>query len=185
MLDAIYKDTKERMQKTIDALNREFGAIRTGKASVHLLDTVQVDAYGSKMPINQLATVSTPEPRLLVVQAYDKSTVGDIIKAIQVADLGLNPVPDGQTIRIPVPALNEERRKELVKLCKNTAEDSRVAVRNIRRDANDQIKQAQKDKDISEDQEKRGLDKIQEITDEYIKKVDDLLEKKEKDVMEV
>lgn len=185
MLDAIYKDTKERMQKTIEALNREFGAIRTGKASVHLLDTVLVDAYGSKMPINQLATISTPEPRLLVVQAYDKSTVGDIIKAIQVADLGLNPVPEGQTIRIPVPALNEERRKELVKLCKNTAEDSRVAIRNIRRDANDQIKQAQKDKDISEDQEKRGLDKIQEITDEHIKKVDELLEKKEKDVMEV
>jgi ribosome recycling factor len=185
MLDAIYKDTKERMQKTIDALNREFGAIRTGKASVHLLDTVQVDAYGSKMPINQLATVSTPEPRLLVVQAYDKSTVGDIVKAIQVADLGLNPMPDGQTIRIPVPALNEERRKELVKLCKNTAEDSRVAIRNIRRDANEQIKQAQKDKEISEDQEKRGLDKVQEITDEYIKKIDDLLEKKEKEVMEV
>ncbi len=185
MLDAIYKDTKERMQKTIEALNREFGAIRTGKASVHLLDTVQVDAYGSKMPINQLATISTPEPRLLVVQAYDKSTVGDIIKAIQVADLGLNPVPEGQTIRIPVPALNEERRKELVRLCKNTAEDSRVAIRNIRRDANDQIKQAQKDKDISEDLEKRGLDKIQEITDEHIKKVDELLEKKEKDVMEV
>jgi ribosome recycling factor len=185
MLDAIYKDTKERMQKTIDALNREFGAIRTGKASVHLLDTVQVDAYGSKMPINQLATISTPEPRLLVVQAYDKSTVGDIVKAIQVADLGLNPMPDGQTIRIPVPALNEERRKELVKLCKNTAEDSRVAIRNIRRDANEQIKQAQKDKEISEDQEKRGLDKVQEITDEYIKKIDDLLEKKEKEVMEV
>lgn len=185
MLDAIYKDTQSRMQKTIESVGREFGAIRTGKASAHLLDTVRVEAYGTQMPINQLATVATPEPRLLIVQAFDKTTVSDIVKAIQVADLGLNPVPEGQTIRIPIPPLNEERRKELVKLCKNTAEDSRVAIRNIRRDANEQIKAAQKDKAISEDDQKKGLDKIQEFTNDFIKKIDELLERKEKDVMEV
>ena len=185
MLDGIYADTKERMSKTVESVSREFGGVRTGKASVHLLDAIKVDAYGSKMPINQLGTVSIPEPRLLVVQAFDKTTVVDIVKAIQVADLGLNPVVDGQTIRIPVPPLNEERRKDLVKRCKTIAEDGRVAIRNIRRDANDQIKKVQKAKDISEDQGKDGLDEVQKHTDEFIKEIDVLLAKKETDVMEV
>jgi ribosome recycling factor len=185
MLEEVFADTKDRMSKTVEAVIRDFGGIRTGKASVHLLDVVKVDAYGSKMPINQLGTVSIPEPRLLVVQVFDKTTVGDIAKAIQVADLGLNPMVDGQTIRIPVPALNEERRKDLVKRCKTVAEDGRVAIRNIRRDANDQVKKTQKAKEISEDQETDGFDEIQKHTDEFIKQIDEFLVRKEKDVMEV
>ena len=185
MLEKIYKEARERMQKSIESVGREFSTVRTGKATPHLLDTVRVEAYGSVMPLNQLATISVPEARLLVVQAFDKTTVGDIVKAIQKADLGLNPAVDGQIIRLPVPPLNEERRKELVKYCKNIAEDGRVAVRNIRREYNDQLKKEQKDKNISEDQEKDGRDEIQTITDDSIKKIDEMLEKKEKDVMSV
>jgi ribosome recycling factor len=137
------------------------------------------------MPLNQVATATTPEPRLIVVNAFDKSTVAEIVKAIQKADLGLNPIVDGQTIRIPVPALNEERRQELIKHCKHVAEDGRVAVRNIRRDANEHIKKAEKSKEISEDQESDGHDDIQKMTDENIKKIDELLVRKEKDLLEV
>ena len=129
MLDALIQDTKQRMQKSVEAASRELGTVRTGKASVHLLDTVKVEAYGSVMPLNQVANATAPEPRLLMIQAFDKSTVGNIVKGIQKADLGLNPTVDGQVIRIPVPPLNEERRKELVKHCKNIAEDGRVAIR--------------------------------------------------------
>ena len=185
MLDVIQSEAKERMRKTLESVTREFGAIRTGKASVSLLDTVRVDAYGTRMPLNQLATIAAPEPRLLVVQAFDKTTVGDIVKAIQMANLGLNPMAEGQTIRVPVPPLNEERRKELVKLCRTAAEDARVAIRNIRRDANDRIKKEQKAKTISEDEQKEGLAEVQKMTDDYIKKIDEALEKKEKQVMEV
>lgn len=185
MLEALLKETKDRMQKSVEAVSRELGSVRTGKASVHLLDTVKVEAYGSVMPLNQVASASAPEPRLLVVQAFDKSTVGDIVKGIQKADLGLNPVVDGQTIRIPVPPLNEERRRELAKHCKHIAEEGRIAIRNIRRDANDQAKKAQKDKQISEDQEADVHDEVQELTNQFIKKVDELTEKKEKEVMEV
>jgi len=185
MLDKIYSETKERMNKTVEALVREMGSIRTGKATPNLLNSVKVEAYGSVMPLNQVATISAPEARLLVVQAFDKTTVGNIVKGIQKADLGLNPSVEGQIIRINVPALNEERRKELVKHCKKIAEESRVSSRNIRRDANEQIKKAQKNKDISEDQEKDGLDEVQKITDDIIKKIDALMEKKEKEIMEV
>ncbi len=185
MLDSIYNATKEKMQKTVETVHRELNAIRTGKASVHLLDTVRVEAYGTHMPINQVATVSSPEPRLLIVQAFDKTVVGDIVKAIQKADLGFNPLPEGQMIRIPVPPLNEERRRDLVKHCKHIAEEGRVAIRNIRRDSNDHIKKAMKEHDISEDAEKQALDKIQKMTDEMIHQVDDLVSKKEKEVMEV
>jgi len=185
MLNQLYKETDERMKKSLESISREFSTVRTGKASIHLLDTVRVDAYGTKMPLNQVATISAPEPRLLVVQAFDKTTVGDIVKSIQSADLGLNPQSDGQIIRIPIPALNEERRRELVKHCKNIAEEGRVAIRNIRRDANDSIKKAQKDKEISEDQQKDALVKIQDFTDEKIKEIDEILAKKEKEVMEV
>ena len=185
MLETITQDAKDRMNKTIEAVSKELASVRTGKASTHLLDTVRVDAYGTSMPLNQLATISAPEPRLLVVQAFDKSTVGDIVKAIHKADLGLNPVVDGQMIRLPVPALNEERRKELAKHCKHLAEEGRVAVRNIRRDANDQLKKAEKDKKLSEDQSKDGHDEVQKLTDEFIKKIDEMLARKEKEVMEV
>jgi ribosome recycling factor len=185
MLDAIIKDTSQRMQKSVEAASRELGTVRTGKASVHLLDTVKVEAYGTTMPLNQVSSLSAPEPRLLVVQAFDKSTVGDIVKGIQKADLGLNPVVEGQIIRVPVPPLNEERRKELVRHCKHIAEEGRIAIRNIRRDANEKAKQAQKDKEISEDQEADAHDEVQKLTDDSIKKIDEFLEKKEKEVMEV
>jgi len=185
MLEQIYNDTKSRMQKSVEATSRELDTVRTGKASVHILDTVKVEAYGTSMPLNQVATVTAPEARLLVVQAFDKATVGEIVKCIQKADLGFNPAVDGQVIRLPVPALNEERRKELVKHCKTLAEEGRVAIRNVRRDANEQLKKAQKDKAISEDQEADGHDKVQEFTNDFIKQIDALLEAKEKDVMEV
>ncbi|KAA3634288.1 MAG: ribosome recycling factor [Calditrichaeota bacterium] len=185
MLDQLKKDAADRMHKSVDATAKELASVRTGKASVHLLDSVKVEAYGSVMPLNQVATASSPEPRLLVVSAFDKTTVGDIIKGIQKADLGLNPIADGATIRIPIPALNEERRKELVKHCKTVAEDGKIAIRNIRRDANDHIKKAQKDKEISEDQEKDLHDEIQKMTDEHTKQIDEILVKKEAEVMEV
>jgi len=185
MLEKIYAETKSRMDKTIEAVTRDLGTVRTGKASPHLLDSVKVEIYGSTLPLNQVATVSSPEPRFLVVQAFDKTTVGEISKAIQKADLGLNPMVDGNLVRLPVPALNEERRKELVRQCKNIAEEGRVAVRNIRRDANDEIKKAQKDKQISEDQEADGHDEVQKFTDDSIKQIDGIVVKKEKEVMEV
>jgi ribosome recycling factor len=185
MLKDILKQARERMEKTIEAVRKEFGSIRTGKASTHLLDTVRVETYGTTMPLNQVATISAPEPRLLIVQAFDKGTVGDIVKGIHKADLGLNPNVDGQMIRLAIPPLNEERRKELVRHCKQLAEEGRVAIRNIRRDANDQIKKSEKDKDLSEDQAKDGHDETQKLTDEFTKKIDELLENKEKEVMEV
>jgi ribosome recycling factor len=173
------------MHKSVEAVDREFRAVRTGKANVHLLDTVKVQAYGTTMPINQVATVNAPEPRLLILQAFDKTVVGDIVKAIQAADLGLNPMPDGALIRVPIPALNEERRKELVKHCHKVAEDGRVAVRNIRREVNDTLKKLQKDKKISEDEERRSHEEVQKFTDEHIKQIDEHLKLKEKEVMEV
>jgi ribosome recycling factor len=185
MKDDILKDAKARMGKSLEAVTKEMGAIRTGKASAHLLDTVKVEAYGSLMPINQVATISAPEPRLLLVQAFDKTTVGEIVKGIQKADLGLNPSVDGQLIRLPVPALNEERRKELVRHCKHLAEEGRVSVRNIRRDANDHLKKVEKDKEISEDQAADGRDDIQALTNEFIARIDDMMERKEADVLEV
>lgn len=185
MMDDILNDARNRMSKTIEAVTKELNAVRTGKASAHLLDTVKVEAYGGTMPLNQLATVSAPEARLLVVQAFDKSTVGEIVKGIQRAELGLNPSVDNQTIRIIVPPLNEERRRELVKHCKQLAEDGRIAIRNIRRDANDQLKKAEKNKSLSEDQAADGLDNIQELTNGFIEKIDDLVEKKEAEVLEV
>lgn len=185
MIDTIKKDSSDRMQKSVEATVRELGAVRTGKASVHILDNIKVETYGSVMPLIQVATATAPEPRLIVVNAFDKTTVPAIVKAIQKADLGLNPLVEGQTIRLPVPALNEERRLQLIKHCKTVAEDGRIAVRNIRRDANEQIKKAEKNKELSEDQEQDGHDEIQKMTDEHIKKIDEFLEKREKDLLEV
>lgn len=185
MVDKIEKDARDRMHKTLETLKREFATIRTGKASPHLLDTVSVEAYGTHMPLNQVATITAPEPRLIVVTAFDKSTVGNIAKGIQAADLGLNPLVDGQVIRVPVPALNEERRKTLVKQCHKLAEEGRVAIRNIRRDANEHLKKSEHESEISEDDMNKGLEKIQKMTDEHIKQVNDLLGVKEKEVLEV
>ena len=183
MLEDAYKETRERMQKSVEAVGRELGTIRTGKASSHLLDSVRVEVYGSTMLLNQVATVSTPEPRLLVVQAFDKTTVADIVKGIQKADLGLNPSADGTIIRLSVPALNEERRKELAKQCRHLVEEGRIAIRNIRRDSNEKIKAGKKESKISEDQEADGHDQIQKLTNEYVKMIDDLLAKKETEIM--
>lgn len=185
MVEQIFKQTQDKMHKTVEAIHRELNAVRTGKASTHLLDTVKVDAYGTSLPLNQVATVNSPEARLLVIQPFDKSLAGEIIKGIQKADLGFNPLMDGTVIRIPVPPLNEERRRELVKHCKHVAEEGRVAVRNIRRDSNEHMKKALKDKQISEDQERQGLDRVQKMTDDYIRQIDELVAKKELEVMEV
>ncbi len=173
------------MDKALEAMRRDFGSVRTGKASAALLDQVRVDAYGSKMPLNQVATVSSPEARMLVIQPWDKGMLGPIEKAIRDAGLGLNPANDGNLVRVPIPALNEERRKELVKMLHKLAEEGRVAVRHNRQEANKQIKQQQSDGKMSEDDARREMDKIQKLTDEYIAKVDQLLKAKEEEVMEV
>ncbi len=185
MLDEIYGELKDRMDKTLEALRRELGHLRTGKASPKLLDGVTVEAYGSKMPLNQLATIGVPEPRLLTVQPYDHSQLRAIEKALLASDLGITPNNDGSIIRLPIPALNEERRKEYVKLAKKYSEEAKVALRNKRRDANDKIKKAEGDSDISEDEAHRGQDKVQKLTDEYVAKIDEILEAKEKEIMEV
>ncbi len=178
-------NARERMEKALDALRREFAGVRTGKASPALLDTVRVEAYGSLMPVNQVGQVTAPEPRLLTVQPYDKSLIKAIERALRESDLGLNPANDGNLIRIPLPALTEERRKEYVKLLHRYAEEGRVAVRQARQHANDDIKKRQKDGELSEDEVRREQDQVQKLTDEYVHKVDDVLKKKEAEVLEV
>jgi ribosome recycling factor len=181
----VYAEAQAQMEKSLEALRREFNGVRTGKASPALLDTVRVDAYGSKMPLNQVASVSTPEPRMLIVQPWDKSVMNDIEKAIRNSELGLNPSNDGNIIRVPIPALNEERRRELVKVLHRVAEEGRIAVRHARQEANKGIRQQQTDHEISEDDARREMDRIQKLTDEYIGKVDQILKTKEEEVMEV
>jgi ribosome recycling factor len=176
---------RQRMDGAIEALRREFAGVRTGKASPGLLDTVKVDAYGSLMPLNQVGTVSAPEARMLLVQPWDKSLLKAIEKALRESDLGLNPSNDGSIIRIPIPPLTEERRKEYVRLLHKLTEEARVAVRNVRRDANDEIKHRQKDEGLSEDDLRREQAEVQKLTDEYIHKIDELMKHKEAEVMEV
>lgn len=184
-LESIQEETTTRMDKTVESLKRDFSRVRTGRASPSLLDGITVDYYGSPMPINQVANVSVPEARMLVIQPWEKSMIGPIEKAIQSSDLGLNPQNDGNLIRLPIPALSEERRKELVKTSKKMSEDAKIAVRNIRRDSNEKLKKAEKDKDITQDMQKKGMDDIQKLTDEYIANIDELLSLKEKEIMEV
>ena len=179
------KEAEERMDAAVEALRREFNSVRTGKASPVLLDTVRVDAYGSKMPLNQLANISTPEASLLVVQPYDKALLVDIEKAIQTANLGLNPANDGNLIRVPIPPLTEERRREYAKLLHQMTEEGRIAIRHARKVGNDEIKVAIKDHEASEDDGFRQLEKIQELTDSYSFLLDEMLEKKEKEVMAI
>jgi ribosome recycling factor len=175
----------QKMDKAIEALRREFQSVRTGKASAQLLDVVRVDAYGSQVPLNQVATVSAPEARLLVIQPWDPKMIGPIEKAIQLSDLGLNPSNDGKIVRVPIPALTEERRREFVKLLHKMAEEARVAVRQVRKDSNDEIKRRQKDGEISEDQARREQDEVQKLTDQHVQKVEELLKHKEAEVLEV
>jgi len=179
------KEAESRMDETLEAVRREFATVRTGKASPSLLDTVRVDAYGSKMPLNQVATVHTPEPSLLVVQPFDKSLLEDVERAIMQADLGLNPANDGTIIRVPIPSLNEERRKEYVRLLHKMAEEGRVSIRHARHDARDEVKERMKEHEIGEDEGHRQLDEIQRLTDEHIERIDEMLAKKEEEVMKV
>lgn len=184
MLDEIYKKTRQRMDQTVDAVKRDFGALRTGRASVSLLDGIFVDYYGQNSPLNQVAKLSVPEPGMIVAQPFDPTLVPAIEKAIKASDLGLNPSHDGKVIRIPIPPLTEERRKQLAKKVGTLAEEGRTAVRQIRRDSNEDVKTAQKDSVLSEDDGRRGLDEIQKITDEHVKKIDELARAKEKELME-
>jgi ribosome recycling factor len=177
------KEAEERMEAAVEALRREFAAVRTGKASPALLDTVRVDAYGSKMPLNQVANVSTPGASLLVVQPYDKALLEDIERAIHTANLGLNPANDGNLIRVPVPPLTEERRKEYAKLLHQMTEEARISMRHARKVGNDEIKVAIKEHETSEDEGFRQLEKIQELTNHYSSLLDEMLENKEKEVM--
>ena len=176
---------KQRMESALDSLRREFGAVRTGKASPALLDTVRVEAYGSRVPLNQVGTVSAPEPRMLTVQPWDRGLMKDIERALRESDLGLNPSNDGQIIRIPIPALTEERRKEYVRLLHKLSEEGRVAVRQARKDANDELKGRQKKEGLSEDDIRREEKEVQKLTDQYIAKVEEMVKHKEAEVMEV
>ncbi len=179
------KETQSRMDNTVEAVRREFASVRTGKASPALLEHVRVEAYDAQMPLEQLSTIGAPEPRLLVVQPWDKSLIGAIEKAIQSSDLGLNPSNDGNLIHVPIPALNEERRRELVKVLHNMAEEGRVSVRAARRAANDEIKERMQSGDLSEDEGHRLLDEVQKATNQHIERVDALLKAKEEEVLEV
>ncbi|MCB1558980.1 MAG: ribosome recycling factor [Alphaproteobacteria bacterium] len=178
-------DLKSRMQGAVDTLEKEYTGLRTGRASVNMLEPVTVDVYGAKMPLNQVATVSVPENRLLAVQVWDANNTKAVEKAIRDSGLGLNPQAEGTLIRVPVPELSTERRTELQKVAGKYAEQSRIAIRNIRRDGMDNLKKAEKDNEISEDEHKRMSDEVQKLTDQYIKNVDEHLAKKEADVMKV
>ncbi|HEY0020528.1 MAG TPA: ribosome recycling factor [Longimicrobium sp.] len=182
---ATLQKARQRMDGAIEALRREFASVRTGKASPALLDSVRVEAYGSPMPLNQVGTVSAPEPRMLTVQPWDKTMLKAIEKALRESDLGLNPSNDGNMIRIPIPALTEERRKEFVKMLHKLTEEARVAVRNVRRDANDEVKSRQKDEGLSEDDIRREQGEVQKLTDQYIAKIEELMKHKEAEIMEV
>ena len=184
-MDSGLKEVSSHMDKSVDAIRNEFATVRTGKAAPALLDLIKVDAYGSQMPLNQMATIAAPEPRMLVVQPYDPSQLNAIEKAIMASDLGLVPNNDGKIIRLPIPPLTEERRKELVRLTHKIAEEGRIAIRNIRHDANKRIHQAQKDGDVSEDEMHRQLKEVQDLTDKHIATIDQMLERKEQEVMEV
>jgi ribosome recycling factor len=182
-LKGLFAETGKRMKAAIDHLQHEFAGVRTGRASVTILDGVHVDAYGSKMPLNQVAGLSIPEPTLIVAQPFDPSQLGAIEKAIRAAGLGLNPSNDGKVVRVPLPALTEERRKELSKHVHKLSEEGRNAVRQVRRDANDRLKKLLKDHKISEDDEKKGLDEIQKLTDGHTRQIDDLQKKKDGELL--
>ena len=185
MSDNDIDGVERRMDGAIEALKREFAGLRTGRASTGLLDTITVDAYGSRMPLNQVGTVGVPEPRLLTVQVWDKSMVNAVEKAIRESDLGLNPSSDGQLVRIPIPELSEERRRELTKVAGRYAEQAKVAVRNVRRDGMDALKRMEKDGELSQDEQKMFADDIQKSTDAHVKEIDELGAAKEKEIMQV
>ncbi len=184
-MEALLKEISGKMTRSIEAFKKELGRVRTGRASFSLLDGIKVDYYGSPTPLQQVGTLSVPESRLIVITPWDVKAIGPIEKAIQSSGLGLNPASDGKVIRIPIPPLTEERRKELAKMVRKMAEDARVAVRNIRREGIEKIKDREKKKEISEDAMKRGQDKVQKETDAFVKKIDEILKAKEQEIMEV
>jgi ribosome recycling factor len=185
MAEELSNELKRRMDGALEALRREFAGLRTGRASVHLLDPVVVKAYGGEMPLNQVGTVNVPEPRMITVQVWDRSLVVAVEKAIRDANLGVNPQTDGQLVRVPIPELSSERRLELTKLAHKYAEQGRIAVRNVRRDGMETLKKMEKDGKISEDDHRRRSEEVQKATDEHIKKVDDALAQKEKEILQV
>jgi len=178
-------DLTKRMDGALATLSKEFGSLRTGRASTNLLDSIQIEAYGAMLPMNQVGNVTAPEARMLMVNVWDKTMVKAVEKAIRESDMGLNPAVDGQTIRVPIPAPSEERRKEMAKIAHKYAEASKVAVRNVRRDGMDELKKQEKEKKISEDEMHTQSDKVQKLTDDFVKKIDELLVVKEKDIMSV
>lgn len=184
-IDQIVAHAEDRMKKAISVLRDEFLTVRTGHASTALLNRVMIDYYGSQVPLKQLATISAPEPRLIVIQPYDKTTIGNIEKAILQSDLGITPNNDGTVVRLPIPPLTEERRNELIRVVKNMAEEGRVAIRNIRRDANEHLKELKKLKEVSEDDERRAEEEMQKRTDKYIAEIGEMLKNKEEEIMEV
>jgi ribosome recycling factor len=184
-MEAIKKSAEDKMKKAVKALEDEFKTIRTGRASAALFEHIRVDYYEQKVPLSQVATISIPEARLVIIQPWDRSVLPDIEKAIQKSELSVNPNNDGKVIRIAIPPLTEERRKELAKVAKNIAEKSRVSVRNIRRDTNEEIKKQEKGSSLSEDQAKRGMDEIQKLTDKFIEEINSVLAKKDKEIMEI
>ncbi len=184
-MEVLLKDASGKMARSIESFKKELGKIRTGRASFSLMDGIKVDYYGTPTPLQQVGTLSVPESRLITVTPWDAKLIGPIEKAIQSSGLGLNPVNDGKIVRIPIPPLTEERRKDLVRLVKKMAEDARVAVRNIRREGIERIKEKEKKKEISEDGMKRGQDRVQKETDAFIRKVDEILKAKEQEIMEV
>jgi ribosome recycling factor len=184
-MEALVKDTAARMERSIEAFRKELGKVRTGRASFSLLDGVKVDYYGTPTPLQQVGTLSVPESRMITVTPWDTKMIGPIEKAIQGSGLGLNPSSDGKMVRIPIPPLTEERRKELAKVVRKMAEDARVAVRNVRREAIEKLKDREKKKEISEDVVKRGQERIQKETDAHVKKIDEILKSKEQEILEV
>jgi len=185
MVEDVINDVEDRMKKSIAALQKDFGAIRTGRANPAMFDGIRVNVYGTEMPLNQVATVSCPEPKLVVIQPWDRGNLSEVEKAILKSDLSVNPSNDGNLIRIQIPDLTEERRKEYVKLAKQKAEECRVAIRNVRRDGNDMVKEFEKEKEISEDDSKNTLARIQKTTDKYIDEIQKLTDNKEKEILNI
>ena len=185
MIDELLQDAREHMDKSCEATRSKFGSVRTGRATPHLLDRISVDYYGTKTPLKQLATINVPEPRLLTIQPFDPSSIRSIEKAIQESDLGLQPSNDGKLIRLPVPQLTEERRKELVKLVRRYAEDGKVAIRNVRRDVMRHLEELVRNGDVGDDEERRAEAQVQKLTDDHVKRIDELLKHKEAEIMEV
>lgn len=185
MIDEIFEDLKDRMGKSIESLKREYSRLRTGRASISLLDGIRVSYYDTPTPLNQMASLAVPEPRLIVIQPWDKTAIEDIEKAILKSELGLTPMNDGKVIRISIPPLTEERRKELVKVARKMSEENKVAIRNIRRDANEMLKDLKKEKEITEDDLYRSQEEVQKATDQFISQVDELCAAKEKEILEI